>query len=168
MNPKKYTMGIEEASLPMVYFFGGLATLITSPLMGKFADRFGKHRIFRINAFFTIWPVIWLTSLHERTPTHWILAATTLLFIFMNGRMSPAMALMSAIPAPGERGGFLSINSAVQQAFTGLGAWVAGLMVSHSRLQPCGVPCRSLWHLVHTLDHFLKTQITSLDSESRK
>ena len=43
-----------------------------------------------------------------------VLLVTTGLFIASSGRMVPAMALITASAAPRDRGGFMSMNAAVQ------------------------------------------------------
>ena len=44
--------------------------------------------------------------------------------------MVPMQALMTTVPAPSQRGAFLSANSAVMALGTGCGAWLGGLMLS--------------------------------------
>ena len=39
-------VGISEADLAVIYFVGGLATLVTSQVIGWLADRRGKRRVF--------------------------------------------------------------------------------------------------------------------------
>jgi len=50
--------------------------------------------------------------------------------------MISASALMTAIPAPQDRGAFMSINSSVQQIAGGVAAYIAGLLVSQSKAGP--------------------------------
>jgi predicted MFS family arabinose efflux permease len=58
-----------------------------------------------------------------------ILSIASLFFIFVNGRMVPVQAMVSNVVSPQQRGGFMSINSSVQQLATGLAANLAGLIV---------------------------------------
>jgi hypothetical protein len=58
------------------------------------------------------------------------LLATTAFMIGMSGRFPPATALITNAVAARYRGGFMSVNSAVQQAFSALANVVAGLVVT--------------------------------------
>jgi hypothetical protein len=51
-------------------------------------------------------------------------------FVTMSGRFTPAMSMVSNAVEPRYRGGFMSVNSAVQQAFSGLANLVAGALVA--------------------------------------
>jgi len=44
----------------------------------------------------------------------------------------PGMALLTAAPPPALRGGFMSVNSALQSGAMGLAAWLGGAMISRS------------------------------------
>jgi predicted MFS family arabinose efflux permease len=46
--------------------------------------------------------------------------------ICMSGRSVPAMAMMTATVESRYRGGFMSVNSSVQQFSCGLAAWISG------------------------------------------
>jgi predicted MFS family arabinose efflux permease len=59
-----------------------------------------------------------------------VLATTTCLFIGMNGRMIPGMALVTSTANPKLRGTFMALNSSVQSAAMGLSAYVGGLIIS--------------------------------------
>ena len=41
-------MGMTEEQLPLIFIVGGGLTLLTSPVIGRLADRFGKLRVYRI------------------------------------------------------------------------------------------------------------------------
>jgi len=62
-------------------------------------------------------------------PLYLTLIASTLLFIGMSGRFAPTMALITNAVEARYRGGFMSVNSAVQQAAGGLANIVAGLII---------------------------------------
>jgi predicted MFS family arabinose efflux permease len=57
---------------------------------------------------------------------------SVLLFAGVTARMVSASALMTAIPAPEDRGAFMSINSAIMQLSGGAASVIAGLIVSQS------------------------------------
>ena len=63
----------------------------------------------------------------------WItLAATSVFFVTMSGRFAPAMAMVANAVEGKYRGGFMSVNSAIQQAASGLANLVAGLLVTRN------------------------------------
>jgi predicted MFS family arabinose efflux permease len=120
--------GRTEAELPYVYFCGGLATLVTMTYFGWLSDRFGKLTIFRWLALSTLATILLVTNLPvvELATT---LTISTLFMVVSSGRMVPAMALITASSAPGNRGSFLSVNASVQQAGAGLAAVLGGLVL---------------------------------------
>jgi predicted MFS family arabinose efflux permease len=65
----------------------------------------------------------------EPVPLPWVLLATTTLFLAMNARMIPGMALLTSAANPKYRGTFLSLNGAVQSFAMGVAAWVGGLLL---------------------------------------
>lgn len=121
--------GVKVEQIPWIYVGGGAATFFTSPLIGKLADRIGKHRVFRIAGVISIAPILFLTHM----PAIPFLALVVFFPVFMvavSSRMIPMQALLTTIPEPAKRGAFLSINSAVQSMGTGVGAWIGGLLLS--------------------------------------
>ncbi|RFU44685.1 MFS transporter [Paraburkholderia sp. DHOC27] len=123
--------GVEPARLSWLYMAGGAATLFTSRAIGRLADRYGKHYMFRVMAVLSAIPVLFVTHL----PTI-PFAAMVLFFPFfmvaMSGRMVPMQALLTTVPEPSRRGAFLSANSALQALGMGCGAWLGGLMLSNT------------------------------------
>jgi len=124
-------VGLTASQVPLVYLVGGLATLFTSRLWGKMADRHGKVFMFRCLSVLAAVPMFTLTHLGP-TPVWALLLVTTAFFVFVSGRMVPGMALLTQAAQPQWRGGFMSVNSALQSAMMGVGAWLGGLMISRS------------------------------------
>jgi DHA1 family inner membrane transport protein len=60
------------------------------------------------------------------------MALTALFMVAMSGRFSPAMAMLTNAVDGRYRGGFMSVNSAVQQAASGCANVVAGYLVTRS------------------------------------
>lgn len=122
-------VGVPEAKLPLVFVTGGLLTLVGSPLIGRLADRFGKPRVYRVVAAFSIVMMLAVTNL-GRVP----LAVAVILagaFMLSNaGRMVAALALVTSSVPAGRRGGFMSANSAVQQLSAGLGAYLGSRILA--------------------------------------
>jgi MFS transporter, DHA1 family, inner membrane transport protein len=70
-----------------------------------------------------------VTNLPAGTQIGLVLVVTTGLFIATSGRMVPAMALITASTAPKDRGGFMSMNAAVQHLANGAATVVAGYLI---------------------------------------
>jgi MFS transporter, DHA1 family, inner membrane transport protein len=116
------------ANIPLVYLVGGIATLLTAPFIGKLADRRGKYEIFVVFAILSLIPV-WLITNLRPVPEWVVLSVASLFFVFVTGRMIPVQAMVSNVVTPQQRGGFMSINSAVQQLGTGLASLLSGVIV---------------------------------------
>jgi predicted MFS family arabinose efflux permease len=120
-----YNVGLTEKQLPFIYLAGGLCTFFSMNWVGRWADRAGKLRVFTLMSLAASVPIIALTNL-PRVPLLVALATSTLLMICMSGRFVPAMAMMTATVESQYRGGFMSVNSSVQQFSCGLAAWISG------------------------------------------
>jgi predicted MFS family arabinose efflux permease len=122
------SVGVTEGELPLVYLSGGLATLVSTQVIGRLADRFGKKRVFSIVAALSIGPILLVTHL---APVRLgaALAACTAFFVLVTGRFGPAMALISGSVEPRLRGSFMSFNASIQQMGAGLASLTAGLLV---------------------------------------
>jgi predicted MFS family arabinose efflux permease len=123
-----HNVGRDKDEVAYVYLCGGLLTLVTLPLVGRCADRFGKRLVFRVMALCTLLTILGLTNL-PAIDLALLLFVTTLYWIFTSGRWVPAMALITSSALPRYRGSFMSINASVQQMAIGLAAVVAGIVV---------------------------------------
>ncbi len=121
-------VGMTEKQLPLIYLCGGLCTLFTMNFVGRWSDRAGKHKVFTIVSFAAAIPILTLTNL-PHVPVYIAVATSTLLMVCMSGRMVPAMALMTGSIEARYRGGFMSINSSVQQLASGVAAYTSGLIL---------------------------------------
>jgi DHA1 family inner membrane transport protein len=129
LNPfMEFNKGFSKFQTPMIYMVGGALTLVTSPYIGKIADRIGKHRLFVIMAIISILPVALITNLPQM-PFYMVLCITGFWFVVSSGRMIPAQAMISNVVSSERRGSFMSFNSSVQQIFVGLASVVAGFVV---------------------------------------
>jgi predicted MFS family arabinose efflux permease len=127
-----YNVGLTEKQLPFIYLAGGICTLFSMNLIGRWADRSGKQRVFTYMSILALFPVLALTNLH-RVPLVAALAVSTTLMICMSGRFVPAMSMMTSTVESRYRGGFMSVNSSVQQFSCGLAAWVSGGIIGQGR-----------------------------------
>ncbi|MFT6851216.1 MAG: putative MFS family arabinose efflux permease [Sphingobacteriales bacterium] len=121
-------VGFREDQLTYIYLFGGLLTVFSGPLIGKLGDKKGNTNIFIIWALISLIPIFLITRLGV-APIYYAITLTTLLFIFVGGRMIPALAIIISTAAPEIRGVFMGIRAAVQQLAAGIAAYVAGLIM---------------------------------------
>jgi predicted MFS family arabinose efflux permease len=117
--------------LRYIYLFGGTATVVSGPLIGKLSDRYGKKQMFTILAIISVIPILMITHLAEGHSKLFIFSLTTLFFIFFGGRFIPAMALVTSSIVAKDRGKFMSINSSVQQLSNAFATSIAGFVISN-------------------------------------
>lgn len=122
-------VGFTEEQLSYIYLIGGALTIFTSPLIGKFADRYGRQKVFAITVLMASIPVFFITQMGE-TPISLVLLVTTLFFIFGAGRMIPSTTIVTSSVKPKNRGSFMSFNSASRQMTNGFAAYLAGLIIT--------------------------------------
>ncbi len=122
-------VGIRQEDIPYMYLAGGCATFFTARWIGRLADAHGKVRVFRVVALAALVPLFVQTHLPP-VPLWLMVACSTVFFILVPGRMVPAMAIMTSAVQPRLRGTFLSLNGAVQNLFSGIAAYLGGLMIT--------------------------------------
>lgn len=124
-------VGFPESNLTYMYLLGGCATIFTSPLIGRLADKYGKTKIFTIMALLSIIPLLTTTNM-PHAPIWVVLTCSTLFFVFISGRMVPSMALITSAVTPQHRGSFMSVNSSALQLGSGVASFLSGLVISQS------------------------------------
>lgn len=122
-------LGFTNQGLMYVYLFGGLCTIITSPVIGKISDQYGRKRIFSILLFISAVPVLLLTNLSSNNMIY-ALFISSLFFIFVSGRLIPAISMVVATAESQIRGTFMSLRSSFQQLSAGLASFVSGFIIS--------------------------------------
>jgi predicted MFS family arabinose efflux permease len=123
-----HNAGLPRESIVLVYLVGGVCTILTSPLIGRLADRLGKAPVFRVMATISLIPILGITQAGI-WPLGVLLVITSLLFISFAGRAIPSMALITGSVRTQDRGGFMGINSSFQQVASSLAALVSGSWV---------------------------------------
>lgn len=122
-------VGLTLQQVPLIYLVGGVATFFSARLWGWMADRYGKVFTFRCVAILAVLPMLALTHLPPG-PVLLTLTVTSAFFVFVSGRMVPAMAIIASTAQPQWRGSFMSLNGAVQSAAMGVASFVGGLLIS--------------------------------------
>lgn len=124
----EYNVGLPRSNVAWIYLVGGLCSVVTMRVVGKLADRRGHFKVFAVLSVLAVIPLIFITHLPPTTLAVMLLA-TSLFFIFGGTRTVPASTLITSTAAPHQRGGFLSINAAVQQLASGLAAFIGGALI---------------------------------------
>ena len=122
-------VGIRQEDIPLIYLFGGCATFFTSRLVGRLADAHGKIRVYRLMALCSMVPLFVQTHLVP-VPLWLMIFWSTVFFIFVPGRMVPAMAIVTSAVQPRLRGTFLSMSGAVQQLASGGASYLGATMIA--------------------------------------
>ncbi len=120
---------MSEKQLPVIYIVGGFASILSSILFGKAADRFGKKKVFTFALLGSL-PAIYMATHLTPVPLPHVVFVVSSFFIWMGGRLTPAMAIVTATALPQNRASFLSLIGSVQQLSAALAAFLAGLMVT--------------------------------------
>jgi predicted MFS family arabinose efflux permease len=124
-------VGMTEKQLPLIYLCGGICTLVSMNVIGRWADRSGKRRVFITMTLASMIPALIVTNLPH--VALWVaLVISTIFMVCSSGRVVPAMAMLTASVEPHQRGGFMSINSSVQQLSSGVAAWMSGAIIGQS------------------------------------
>jgi len=121
-------VGFTQSQITYIYFLGGIATIFSSPLVGRLTDKHGVIRLFVILMLLSFIPVVWITHMPV-SPVWLALIVTTFFFVVGSGRMIPPQTLITAAATPRTRGSFMAIKSAFQQFAIALAAGISGLIV---------------------------------------
>ena len=121
-------MGIDPNDIFKIYIVTGASAMIISPLVGKLSDKIGKYKVFVGGSVLSILMVVFYTNL-ARTPLNTAIIINVILFTGISSRIVSSSALISAIPDARDRGGFMGINSSLQQISGGIAAFIAGQIV---------------------------------------
>lgn len=121
-------VGLTDGQLPLVYFFGGLATFASTRWIGQLTDRHDKFHVLLVITLPATVAVLLVTRLAPG-PLPLVLALTTVFFVGMSGRFGPATALVTNAIEPRFRGAFMGLNSAVQQGAGALANLAGGALV---------------------------------------
>ncbi|MCL4639846.1 MAG: MFS transporter [Pseudosphingobacterium sp.] len=124
-------LGISHEQLPVLFMVSGCFSLVMMPALGKLSDRIDKYKLFAIASIGLMFMSIFYTQLGP-TPFWVVLVFNVLITTTVIGRMVPSTALVSAVPEQKDRGAFMSINSSLQQIAGGVGATIAGMLVSQA------------------------------------
>ena len=122
-------VGFSQLEISYQFFLGGLATVVSAPLVGKMTDKLGVMKVFTVVMIISFIPTMFITTMGEQ-PLWYGLIFTTLFFIFASSRMISPNTIITASAPTANRGSFMSIKSALQQFAIFLSAIISGAIVT--------------------------------------
>ncbi|HEX7631543.1 MAG TPA: MFS transporter [Lacunisphaera sp.] len=123
-------VGLNETfQLPLAYAVGGSATAFSTPLIGWLSDHMDRLKLLAIMSGCAVVVVFFITRLGPSSVAFASLMMA-LFMVTMSGRFAPAMTMITNAVEARYRGGFMSVNAALQQASSGLSSIMAGLFVT--------------------------------------
>lgn len=130
INPfMEFNRGYSKMQTPMIYLVGGAASFIAANILGRWADKYGKLRVFVSCLVLSLGLVMLITHLPQ-VPFPIVLSFFGIWFVFSTGRAVTAQAMLSNVVPAAQRGSFMSFNSSVQQLGTSTASFVAGMVVT--------------------------------------
>lgn len=124
-------VGIRENDLLSVYFVGGVLTVFTGPVVGRLADRHGRHLVFTCLVSVACVVTLALTNV-GRIPLWMVLALAGMFFVFASGRFGPGLAIMSLAVHPRQRGAFMSLTACTRDLTSGITTAAGGFIVTRA------------------------------------
>lgn len=121
----------QDRGLLVVYMVGGIATAVSTPIVGWLSDKVDRLKLLTIMSAAAVVVVLVMTRLGP-TPLALASIVMALFMVTMSGRFTPAMTMITNAVEARYRGGFMSVNSAVQQAAIGVANLTAGIFVTRT------------------------------------
>ena len=122
-------IGFGDKQVGLIYFIGGLLTVVLLPLMGRVADRHGHFRVFSIASVFALFSIFALTNLATESLVVALLT-TSSFFVVASGRSVPATTMITSVVRPESRGGFMSIRQSINELALFGSSAVAGFIIT--------------------------------------
>lgn len=125
VNNQHFSM---KGDLIYMYVIGGILSSICAPFIGKVADKRGRYGVLVVLSFLALIPLYAIPNFESSS--FWLMiAVAATFFVFSGGRMVPAQAMITSVVTPHLRGGYMSLNSAMQQLTVGLSTLIGGLII---------------------------------------
>jgi predicted MFS family arabinose efflux permease len=121
-------VGLTQEDIALQFFCGGVATVVSAPIIGKMTDKYGVMKVFSTVMFLSFIPTVLITNL-KAVPIWVAISFTTMFFVFASGRMISPNTIITAAASQANRGSFMSIKSALQQLAIGLSSLIAGQVI---------------------------------------
>lgn len=120
-----------KVELPATYMVGGLATALSTPLIGWLSDHVDRLKLLAVMSVAASIVAIVISHL-GRAPLALASLVMALFMVTMSGRFSPAMTMITNAVEARYRGGFMSVTAALQQASSAAGCVLAGLFITRT------------------------------------
>lgn len=119
----------EQTQLPITYAVGGLATMLSMPAIGWLSDHVDRLKLL---TWLSVGASLVVLILVRLGPTSVAVASTIMaaFMVTMSGRFAPAMTMVTNAVEARYRGGFMSINAALQQGAACLANYIASCFVT--------------------------------------
>lgn len=119
-----------RAWLGLLYLVGGAAAFFSMRYTGRLSDRIGYSRTALYATFGLI--IVLFAGFYLQVHAVPVLLLFVAFMVCMSTRNVTINALLTRIPAPHERAGFMSLNSAVQHLMAGVGAMCSTLLLAET------------------------------------
>ena len=119
----------QQNQLPIAYAVGGLATAVSTPIIGWLSDHMDRLKLLVCTSA----AAVVVTLVIMRLGPSSVVFASLMMALFMvtmSGRYAPAMTMITNAVSARYRGGFMSINSALQLAANAFASILAGFFVT--------------------------------------
>lgn len=130
-----HNLGLTLEQLPVLYGITGVFNIALGPLIGRWSDRYGKYLFFAIGTCISLVTILYYTHLGV-SPLSLVIVINVVLFLGITARRISGSALMTGVPAPADRGAFMSISSSIQQFSGGIASTIAGMIVIQQNSGP--------------------------------
>ena len=122
-------VALPEKYLFLVYFIGGVVSVITAPRVGRLADRHGRQRVFTIMVLAASVVILAIANAGP-LPVWATLTLAGFFFMFASGRFVPGQAIVTLAVPSSRRGAFLSLTSCGRDLASGIASMLGGWIVS--------------------------------------
>lgn len=122
-----FNLHFPREEIGLVYLFGGIASLLTMQLSGRWIDVHGAIPFSVIGT--VIFGFVLLLGFYPHVPYLTAYAITIMFMVGMNMRGITNQIVLSKIPKPSIRAGYMSMQGAVQHISTTLAAMCASLIL---------------------------------------
>jgi DHA1 family inner membrane transport protein len=122
-------MGIPEDKILIAYAVGGTCTFFSMPLVGWLSDHMNRFTLLAWLSVATSAVAIVITRVGPSS-LPFVCVMMALFMVTMSGRFAPTMTMVTNAVEARYRGGFMSVNAALQQAASALANVMAGLFVT--------------------------------------
>lgn len=117
----------------LMYIVGGICVVITSTILGKKIDEYGKYKSFVYLIILSFIPILVIAHLQKSSVAVSLLLCS-MLFVFSSGRMIAAMTLLTGAPTAEQRAKFLAIRSAIIEFSEGIAVSIGGMILTKNKI----------------------------------